>query len=237
MTKIWAIPGFLGLPADWDFLKTQQIHAIDLTSFSLKSLKDWAHQFNQFVFKENEEPAFLMGYSLGGRLALHALIDSSKQWKGAIIISAHPGLKTLSERNERLKKDQKWAQKFLKEDWKVLMNEWNRQKIFDSDPFQFSRFEKDYQRQQVAKMLVNLSLGTQENLKEEIQQLPMPILWMTGKNDFRFSREASELKFNSEKSKWLNVEKAGHRVPWVEPEQFLKQVKDFMNLDFGITSH
>ncbi|MDP1881142.1 MAG: alpha/beta fold hydrolase [Parachlamydiaceae bacterium] len=229
MTKIWTLPGFLGLPSDWDFLKCEHIHAIDLSLFSLKSLRGWAHQFNQFVLKENEEPSFLMGYSLGGRLALHALIDSPKQWKGAIIVSAHPGLKTFDEKEKRLIRDQMWGERFLKKDWQSLMIEWNGQEVFSSDGFHFPRMEKEYQRQQIAQMLVNLSLGAQEDITEEILRLPMPIMWITGQDDKRFSQIASELKFSCEKSKWLNVENAGHRVPWVQPEVFLKHIREFTN--------
>ena len=35
------------------------------------------------------DPQTLIGYSMGGRLALHCLLEDNSHWKRAIIISAH----------------------------------------------------------------------------------------------------------------------------------------------------
>ena len=180
----------------------------------------------------SKTPRILIGYSLGGRLALHALIDRPHQWLAAIIVSAHVGLEDPQERKERKLLDQKWAERFESEVWSNLMQAWNSREVFAHDPFQFKRLERDYQRSYLANILTRGSLGEQMYLKQQIESLPMPILWVTGKNDIRYSQIAKTLTFAHPHSQWVEVEQAGHRVPWVQPQVFKKLVENFLQ-EFG----
>jgi len=57
----------------------------------------------------NEASHYLLGYSLAGRLALHAAIHFPELFKGIIIASADPGIKNDKDRLTRLVKDKKWG--------------------------------------------------------------------------------------------------------------------------------
>lgn len=228
---IWAIPGFLGLQSDWDFLAWKSLIAVDLYAFSWCTLSEWAEQFNRLLEDGRDhrsEPAILMGYSLGGRLALHALLDKPAQWKAAVIISAHPGLGDPDERKEREKRDQDWAQRFKQEEWDSLIRAWNAQPIFAGDSFSFDRHECCYERSLLAQTLNNGSLATQRDLREEIASLPMPILWITGGQDRCCSELASSLTFAHPFSRWVSVQGAGHRIPWEQPVVFNQLIQKFL---------
>ncbi len=125
---LFALHGFLGLPSDWDFLR--QVHAIDVLSLNPPSegLVAWAKAFNKFV-NRREGPRLLLGYSMGARLAMHALIDSPELWSGAIFVSGHPGLKS-SEKQQRLDRDNYRADRFLQDPWDILMRDWEAQPLF-----------------------------------------------------------------------------------------------------------
>lgn len=226
---IWAVSGFLGLPSDWDFLQFPQVAAVDPYAFSWKSLPDWGARFNQWVSRQGTAPSLLIGYSLGGRLALHALLNNPKQWKGAVIISAHPGLSDPLEKAKRLKQDRKWADRFEKEEWASLMQAWNRQEVFSHDPPPFEREERDYKRDQLVRTLLQGSLGTQADLRHQISQLEIPLLWITGSNDQRFSALAQSLSFKHPLSRSAKVEGAGHRVPWAQPADFKNLLQKFQD--------
>jgi 2-succinyl-6-hydroxy-2,4-cyclohexadiene-1-carboxylate synthase len=228
----WALPGFLGLPQDWDCLSASlgKIRAVDLyhIDFSCKKLKEWGKGFNAWIAAQQMDPGILMGYSLGGRLALHALIDDPFQWKAAVIISAHPGLQNPDDRIERLKRDASWAYRFGTEEWSSLMDEWNNQEAFVSSSFQFDRKESDYERQQLVDMMMMASLGQQEDLSQSIAELSMPILWITGVRDSRYKEMARQLTFSHPDSRWVEIEGAGHRVPWEAPQEFARVVNEFL---------
>lgn len=226
---IWAIPGFLGLPSDWNFLRLKQIAGVDWQTVYLKNLSDWGAQFNRRIASEENNPSILMGYSLGGRLALHALLDNPRQWKGAIIISAHPGLCDPGEKIKRIEHDQQWAARFETEEWTSLMKAWNGQDIFSKDLFHFERNEQDYQRNQLSQVLRQGSLGIQEDLRQQIKELKIPLLWITGSDDLKYSQIAKTLSFSNHHSRWEKIPNAGHRAPWAQPIIFESLLKQFLS--------
>ena len=155
--EIFALHGFLGSPSDWQLLEKAfpkaKLHAVDLFDKRYsQSLIDWAKSFNESA-KQSNGKRILIGYSLGGRLALHALLDNPSLWSAAILISANPGLKSEQERSDRLASDSRWASRFLIESWDVLLDDWNKQPIFANDSFSFQRCEKDFSRAQLAEAL------------------------------------------------------------------------------------
>lgn len=225
---IWAIPGFLGLPSDWDHLRMPNVRGVDLYTFDWKNLSHWATQFNQLISKKTDTTNILMGYSLGGRLALHALIDQPRLWKGAIIISAHPGLSNIKERKHRDERDENWAQRFKVEDWQKLMYDWNAQEVFAHDSFRFERQECHYQRKDLVHTLIHGSLAHQLDLKEQIAAIDIPILWITGEKDDRYCELGRSLEFFSPLSSLKVISESGHRVPWDRPLVFTELVESFL---------
>lgn len=171
--KIIALHGFLGSPKDFKSLKLNNLYAPYLYAMTTSSLEHWVNNFDQFV-KNN---CVLMGYSLGGRLALHALLKSPHKYKAAIIIAAHPGLKYEHDRIERLKTDYIRSRWFLEHDFDYALNLWNSLAIFkDSQTLKISKNEVCTKT--LALMLNNFSLGKQEYLVPKINKLSLPILWL-----------------------------------------------------------
>ncbi len=217
MTDIYALHGFLGRPGDWQ-QSLPKANNINLFQPPIKSLAEWAEQFNARVSGES----VLAGYSLGGRLALHALIQNPKRWKAAVIISANPGLKEKREREERLAQDKKWAKRFLNDPWEKLMRDWNGQGVFAGDR-SVMRNEADYDRAILCQVLEKWSVGHQEYLTPLIAALPMPLFWITGERD---PKATCGLAFTNKKSREWRVPEAGHRLLWENELQ--EQLKQFI---------
>ena len=77
---------------------------------------EWSQKFCEQVERESfHGKAFLLGYSLGGRLALHACLARPDLWSGVIIVSADPGLSSPEEKGLQLRKDRQWAERFRSE--------------------------------------------------------------------------------------------------------------------------
>lgn len=233
--KIYALHGFLGRGNDWKLLENifprEKIHALDLFSVPdnspIRGLQRWAKAFNDSI--GIFEKRILIGYSLGGRLALHSLIDNSSQWSAAILISTSPGLKTEKERKQRLAADKKWGEKFLSDPWKKVIEEWNSQTVFNEDRLHFDRKEKDFSRIHLATALEDWSLGMQEDLSTQLSALQQPILWIAGSNDKKYSEIAKNITLSNPLSKIWIVPEAGHRLVWQQSKLFLDQVKIFLS--------
>lgn len=222
MNKIYTLHGFLGKPHDWESLLPQAC-AVNVFA-NICPFWQWANHFNA----STEEGNILIGYSLGGRLAMHALLDRPKHWKAAVIISAHPGLESHDEKAGRFKQDNLWAERFLKDPWERLMTDWNSQSVFQGD-HSFERKEADFDRAALASALREWSLAHQENLMPRLSQLEIPILWIAGSQDTKYAKlyESLPIKLSHSK-KWI-ASNASHRVPWQQSKQFCSQIFEFLH--------
>src|SRR5438270_3221228 len=112
---VFALHGFLGLARDWSSLKIEgrieggETHAVDLfrtlSPATGASFEDWAGEFNRLA-RGVDGRRVLLGYSLGGRLALHALLDEPGQWDAAVMVSTHPGLDEPGKKQVRIASDE-----------------------------------------------------------------------------------------------------------------------------------
>lgn len=225
-TKLYAIHGFLGLPSDWNAI-FPHVHAPNLWEKPSTSLRRWAQEFNGSV-SEQKSPRVVIGYSLGGRLALHCLLEPHSPWDAAVIISAHPGIECEELRKARLKDDEAWAQRFEQEPWPQLMAAWNDRSVFQKGTFHFNRAEADFDRKRLAQTLRNYSLGAQPSLLAPINSLNLPILWVVGANDSAYTKHTEKLQLKHPASKILVMPECGHRVPWEKTKDFQNYINLFI---------
>ena len=77
------------------------------------------------LFREFNIPKFtLLGYSMGGRIALSYTIKFPKRVASLLLESSTPGLKTDIERIERIKKDELLAQRISSEGIRLFVEFW-----------------------------------------------------------------------------------------------------------------
>lgn len=223
-----ALHGFLGLPTDWHPFPFID-HLENLNTPPL-NFSEWAKLFNQkynslYSSSDDKIKKILIGYSMGGRLAMHALLDSPHQWDGAILISANPGIENPVDRASRLDADKVWAKRFSTDPWEVVVDAWNSQSVFGKKPFPFPRNDSQFQRTILAEQLEIWSQGNQEPLEKKLKTLSTPIAVFLGENDPKCEEL---LEKSSPFAKVVTISDAGHRVPWEQPELFAQQLIKFM---------
>ncbi len=174
----------------------------------------------------------LLGYSMGGRLALHALLEKDHPWQAAVIVSAHPGLKNEAERSDRRRSDAEWATQSLTGNWQEFLQAWNAQSILGGVP------QRDLQtsgqlimrRREIARSFVDWSLGAQLPLWDRLGEISTPVLWIVGENDPKFLALA-EMAVSFLPNAILRIApNSGHRVPWETGDWFAEQVSHFLKL-------
>lgn len=234
---IWCLHGFLGSSADWTpFQEAWQEAAgmparkLDLFDKPLapETPAQWASKFVRAVRRVDEAPT-LAGYSMGGRLALHALLADPQLFRAAVIISA--GLGTVGEeaRQARRVRDDWWASRFEGDAWERVVADWNAQPIFEGSPPPAAREESDFDRDALATALRFWSPAVQKPIAELLPAITTPVLWIAGERDGRYvdeARRAAALLPNC--TLWI-VPAAGHRVPWEIPDAFRARVAEFLS--------
>lgn len=224
--KLYALGGFLAEPGDWEGVAATVIDPYEVKEPSSDGgLWSWARAFNESIGEAEEK--VLMGYSLGGRLALHALLDSPSKWGGAVFISCHPGLESPKERIVRGDNDRMWADRFLTLPWQDVMEKWNAQPCFYNSTT-LVRQESSHCRERLADTLTSWSLANQENLIERIGLVDTPILWLVGASDHQFVALAKSLTFKNPLSQVLIIPNSGHRLIWDAPLLFKEAINQWM---------
>jgi 2-succinyl-6-hydroxy-2,4-cyclohexadiene-1-carboxylate synthase len=244
------LPGFLGLSKDWETILSKRFSAVYYDFFaphsencsgpsdspdlaSLDRLGAWVNG----QAKSNPAPRILMGYSFGGRVALHSLIQAPKLWTAAVIVSAHPGLSASplasgavsEEHSLRIQSDQVWARRFLNDDWPTVLEDWNSQAVLKTSRAQTFRDLHSLSRTSLAQALTECSLGKQGDLRRQLQHLELPILWISGKQDAKFCSLLNEVTALNPNIEGVTLPQAGHRVPWDQPEEFNQVLSDFID--------
>src|ERR1043165_5206156 len=106
--------GFLGAKEDWMemlpfFEERYHCIALDLPGHGETPYCEEMLATLETTLKMYRKP-ILIGYSMGGRLALQL-----QQYASAVVaLSAHPGLSTQAEREARQKVDEVWSEKLLR---------------------------------------------------------------------------------------------------------------------------
>ncbi|MBY5945324.1 2-succinyl-6-hydroxy-2,4-cyclohexadiene-1-carboxylate synthase [Photobacterium rosenbergii] len=175
----------------------------------------------------------LVGYSLGARAAMfHACqpaVASTPVSKlcGLILEGGHFGL-PLSDRAARLENDQRWAQRFANEPIAEVLADWYLQPVFSSLNYDQRQGliakRSDNLGASIAHMLVATSLAKQPLLQSQLTGLPIPVHYLCGEKDNKFTLLAadSELSFQV-------IEDAGHNVHVEQPYSFARAVDDYIS--------
>lgn len=230
---IHCLHGFLGSPHDWDqfgdFGTGQSVIKADLfgadASPNARTMADWADAY--FAKHVGAGPNYLLGYSLGGRLALHLATQFPDAWDGVVIVSANPGLDDAEARAARRAHDEMWARRFETQPWDSLLAEWDAQAVFGGRPGG-ERREADFDRARLADALRRWSLGAQEPLWDALTNLRCPLLWVAGADDSKqqpLCRRVLETVPGAQA--WVAPD-AAHRVPWEQPEAFAARIHTFL---------
>jgi len=167
----------------------------------------------------------LVGYSMGARLALHALLDGGP-WDAAVLVAPHPGLESKSERAARRESDAEWAGRALTGDWREFLALWNAQPVLaDSERLPAAG---ELRRREVARSFMDWSLGAQEPLWERLGEIQCPVLWCVGERDGKFRALAERAVPLLPRGELWVAPDSGHRAPWDAPEAFAAKVGEFL---------
>lgn len=229
---VWTLHGAVGSHKDWkDFrLDSEITQSVNLWRFLQccpKSIEETGIALNNEITSVNPT---LLGYSMGGRIALHALLAENSPWEKAIIVSADTGISNEESRARRRQRDTEWASQALSGDWNTFIKNWNAQSILPKlhDESFFERAQLKPWRQQIARSFIDWSTGAQQDLLPKLHNIKIPILWITGDTDKKFSKIAKRAILEIPNGTHISVKNSGHRVPWEQPKDFLSIVQDFL---------
>lgn len=246
-TPVVFLHGFLGSGRDWteiiDLLNSDYFCVtIDLPGHGNSAdvgkhcyqFENCAHSIVSIAAELGLSKFDLVGYSMGGRLALYTALNFPDKISKLVIESASPGLKTENERKARVESDNLLADKIQNTPITNFVNDWYQQPIFQSLKLHPEKLKSMIHTRQknspdgLANSLKFMGTGVQQSFWEKLDKLPDSTHLIVGEVDSKFQAIAGEMRSLSDKIRVATIPDCGHNVHFEKPAEFAKTLKDFL---------
>ncbi len=239
--------GFMGDLSDWDSLsnKLQDNYyciALDLPGHGQTksdnetdyTIEKTSESIVEFLNNQNIENSYLLGYSMGGRVAFYLLTHYPEIFQKAIIESSSPGLKTEQEKKERVQKDLLLSKRMQMQPIELFLLDWYNLQLFSSIDKSTDAFKSMISRksknniEQLSISLKQCGTGVMPSLWNLLSDIQAEVLLITGNLDKKYTNIAQ--KICSEQTKFLHeiIDGASHNVHFEKEDLFCKTINNYL---------
>lgn len=233
--------GFLGSKQDFAKIYTdfhQPFLAIDLLGFAENRHQNIDEsRFSQNAQVDDLEKIFqklklskinLVGYSMGGRLAIAYALKYSRRISHLFLESTTAGIQMSEQRSLRIKHDNQLADQVIAKGMDQFVFDWENLPLFQTqkdaadNDFSFMHQQRIKQTpENVAKSLREMGTGKQPNWWPRIAELAnTPTTIIVGSEDSKFIEIGSRMHDLIKHSTFVKVETAGHNVHFEKPNKY-----------------
>ena len=239
--------GFTGSTATWtrivDLLDGEyKTVAVDLTGHGKTTVPKETNRYSMeeqiadlevLVDKLKLTNFTLVGYSMGGRVALAYAHRYPERVSSLILESASPGIKSESERLERREADNKLSARIKREGIPSFVNFWQNIPLFNTQKKLSTEIQGAVREERLsqnvtglANSLIGIGTGSQRSYWSELQAINVPVLLITGEIDTKFVNIAQEMLKYLPLAKLRTIKDAGHAIHVEKPTLFATMVKE-----------
>jgi 2-succinyl-6-hydroxy-2,4-cyclohexadiene-1-carboxylate synthase len=180
--------------------------------------------------------ADVLGYSLGGRVALHLALLAPQRVRRLVLESASPGLRQEEARRARREADEALAARILEEGVPAFVRHWEALPLFAGVRRLPAEVQSDLRRIRLAQTAEGLASslrlagqGAQEPLWARLATIRQPTLVLVGEEDRRYREEGREMVAALPAARLVVVPGVGHTVHLEAPSLFLTHVLAFLD--------
>lgn len=235
MMKTVFIHGFLGTGADWnvvaDLLGRDAI-SLDLPGHG--SNREMPPDFGglmAWLAARLPERAHLVGYSMGGRIAMHYAARFPERVASLTVVSASPGIEGENLRAARRSSDAEWAEQLRTMPMPNFVSAWYAQPVFASLRKKPDLLREIMERRSsgepdlLADALVKWGQGVVPSLWHA--QLDVPRQWIFGEQDIAYAKLARNPE-NPLPGDIHIIQNAGHTVHLEQPAAVADSIRNFI---------
>ncbi|HEY8675105.1 MAG TPA: 2-succinyl-6-hydroxy-2,4-cyclohexadiene-1-carboxylate synthase [Candidatus Dormibacteraeota bacterium] len=168
----------------------------------------------------------LVGYSMGGRLALNVAATRPERILSLLTIGAHAGLDE-EAREGRRRGDEALAQRIETDGLEAFVNYWSSLPMFESLERRGPAFVAQVRAARMenhvaglAESLRGMGAGAMRPVWNELGRVKVPCTFVTGQLDHGYAASARRLAESVPDGRVVIVQRAGHTVHQERPEAF-----------------
>ncbi|UYM17024.1 2-succinyl-6-hydroxy-2,4-cyclohexadiene-1-carboxylate synthase [Endozoicomonas euniceicola] len=160
----------------------------------------------------------LLGYSLGGRLALLHSLSHSHRVEQLLLESCHPGLESEADRDIRRQSDKEWAERFRTEPLDEVLQQWYHQPVFadlnsqQRQTLMEYRLEINRNGRLLGDILEYCSLSRQPACWGQMEDVPFPVHYFYGERDLKYTGIALRLHKSGSLAGLHKIAGTGHNI-------------------------
>jgi 2-succinyl-6-hydroxy-2,4-cyclohexadiene-1-carboxylate synthase len=177
----------------------------------------------------------VLGYSMGGRLALHLAATARNRIAVLVAVSASPGLRDDAARRGRVVEDAALADAIERDGVPAFVDRWERHPLFATQarlPVTVRESVRAQRLRHSARGLANslrgMGQGVQPAMHDSLHRLRIPTLIIAGELDDRYCALGREMSRLIPGAQLAIVPQAGHAVHLEQPALFQRSVLEFL---------
>lgn len=164
----------------------------------------------------------VVGYSLGGRIALRWAVRSPERITRLVLIGVNPGLMDPAERSARRRSDDVAATGLEREGLEPWARRWGDQPLFADQPPEIRRLaDADRSRNTargLAAALRGMGAGVMAPVWDQLETLTMPVICAAGERDHKYRTMAEAMAERLPHGEAVVIPGAGHAAHLENPE-------------------
>ena len=229
--QAFAVAGFHALAPDL-LGHGRSPHPSDATRYEMAQA---AADLRSQLDRSDMTAAHLLGYSMGGRLALFFALAYPERTRTLTLVSASPGIASLTERAERRRRDDALANLIEQDGIVAFVDYWQSLPMWKSQQRNLSAEQRRQLREQrlqnnpvgLANSLRGMGTGAQPPLHSDLPALSVPTLLIVGADDGKFVTVNRRMTQKIPDSRMVNFPETGHAVHLERPQAFTRAVLNF----------
>ena len=180
--------------------------------------------------------AAVMGYSMGGRVALRLALQAPERLWALVLESASPGIEDEAEREARIRSDADLAGAIERDGIEAFVERWQAMPLFATQARIPDAVRDELRRQRLrndarglAGCLRGMGAGQQEPVLASMGDIRMPALLLAGALDGKYCALARRMAASLPCARTEIVPDAGHAVHLEQPAAFADAVRGFLD--------
>jgi 2-succinyl-6-hydroxy-2,4-cyclohexadiene-1-carboxylate synthase len=222
------VPGFMQRGEAWEpvaraLAERYRVQCLDFTTWT-------------FEERLEEIPAggAVVGYSMGGRIALHAALRQPDAFRALALIGVSAGVE---DREARHRSDEELAAWIERHSIEEVVERWERQPVFATQSAELRTRQRpgrlSHDPRNLAQLLRSAGQGATPPVWDRLHELRRPVLLMVGEYDERYAEAANRMASRTPDARVRIVPGAGH-APQLEQPLPVAELLDEYLADCGL---